>query len=96
MKNRNPKEGFFENLGRTALTKVWVSFTDKSRPNITRYSYDKRCKNSLPDINLGIKRLEEMIFNSANYKGQWEVAIIYENKPGGKMLAKYRNGMKVI
>ncbi len=79
------------NLPQNSSTKCIVWFYDG---NIrTFYSFDKKHKNSKPDKALGIRRLTNMINKS--FKGKYETAIIYDNRPDGAELAKYKHGVRV-
>lgn len=74
-----------------ALTKCIVWFYDK---NIcTFYSRDKSHKRAQPNLALGIRRLEKMLMET--FKGQWETAIIYENKKDGAEIARFKRGVRV-
>ncbi|TPN87414.1 hypothetical protein [Aquimarina algicola] len=80
------------NLANTALFKCIVYFHDgESR---TFYSLDKSHKRAKPNEALGIRRLEKMLM--FRFRGTWETAIIYENLPKGKEIAKYKNGIRVL
>ena len=73
-----------------ALTKCIVWFYDG---NIrTFYSRDKPYKKAQASQTLGIRRLEKMLYET--FKGQWETAIIYQNKPKGRKIARYKQGVR--
>ena len=75
-----------------ALTKCIVWFYDKNV--CTFYSRDKAHKKAQPNEALGIRRLEKMLMET--FKGQWETAIIYENRSKGKEIAKFKRGMRIL
>ncbi len=80
------------NLPQSSLTKCIVWFHDG---NIrTFYSFDKSHQKAKPNKALGIRRLTKMINQS--YKGKYETAIIYDNRPNGMELAKYKHGIRVV
>ncbi|HNP16897.1 MAG TPA: hypothetical protein PKL31_00580 [Fulvivirga sp.] len=80
-----------ENMQREALTKCIVWFYDGNCR--TFYSFDKTHKRANPNQALGIRRLEKMLMET--FKGQWETAIIYENKPNSNELARFKRGARV-
>ncbi len=75
----------------SSLTKCIVWFNDGN--SRTFYSYDKSHKLAKPNKALGLRRLDKMLMN--RFKGQWETAIIYENLPNGKIISKYKNGLRL-
>lgn len=80
-----------ESERKEALSKCIVWFYDS---NIrTFYSRDKTHKNAQPNQALGIRRLEKMLMGT--FKGQWETAIIYDNKAIGNEIAKFKRGARV-
>jgi hypothetical protein len=80
-----------ERMQREALSKCIVWFYDGNTR--TFYSLDKTHKRARPNQSLGIRRLEKMLMET--FKGQWETAIIYENKPNGNELARFKRGARV-
>lgn len=80
-----------ERMQREALTKCIVWFYDGNRR--TFYSFDKTHKRSNPNQALGIRRLDKMLMET--FKGQWETAIIYENKANGAEVARFKRGVRV-
>ncbi|SHM90712.1 hypothetical protein SAMN04488057_104319 [Cyclobacterium lianum] len=80
-----------EKMQREALTKCIVWFYDGNVR--TFYSLDKTHKRAKPNQALGIRRLEKMLMET--FKGQWETAIIYENKSYGNELARFKRGARV-
>ncbi len=80
------------NLPNISLTKCIVYFKDGN--SRTFYSFDKSHRNSKPNKALGIRRFEKMLLQG-KLKGTWETAIIYENFPKGKEIAKYRGGVRM-
>ena len=81
-----------ERQQREALTKCIVWFYDGN--SRTFYSRDKTHKRGKPNQALGIRRLEKMLMGT--FKGQWETAIIYENRPQGKEIAKFKRGVRIF
>lgn len=59
----------------------------------TFYSLDKTHAKAKPNPALGIRRLEKMLLET--FKSKWETAIIYENKPDGNELVRYKRGVRV-
>ncbi|GAA4275972.1 hypothetical protein [Aquimarina mytili] len=80
------------NLSSVALSKCIVYFKDGNCG--TFYSLDKSHRNARPNKILGLKRLEKMLL--LRFKGKWETAIIYENQPNGREIAKYRDGVRLF
>ncbi|WP_271785337.1 hypothetical protein [Aquimarina algiphila] len=80
------------NLPGISLSKCIVYFHDGN--SRTFYSLDKTHKRAKPNQALGIRRLEKML--NVRFKGLWETAIIYENQPKGKEIAKYKNGVRLF
>jgi len=80
-----------ERMQREALSKCIVWFYDGNVR--TFYSLDKTHKRANPNQALGIRRLEKMLLET--FKGQWETAIIYENKRNGNELARFKRGVRV-
>lgn len=80
-----------ERMQREALSKCIVWFYDGNVR--TFYSLDKTHKRANPNQALGIRRLEKMLLET--FKGQWETAIVYENKPHGNELARFKRGARV-
>lgn len=74
-----------------AMTKCIVWFYDGN--SRTFYSRDRSHKKSIPNMALGIRRLEKMLLET--FRGKWETAIIYENQENGRELAKYKKGIRV-
>lgn len=75
-----------------ALTKCIVWFYDNNV--CTFYSRDRSHKKAQPNMALGIRRLERMLMQT--FKDQWKTAIIYENKPKGKEIAKFMRGVRIF
>ena len=75
-----------------ALSKCIVWFYDGNVR--TFYSRDKNHKKAEPNQALGIRRLERMLMET--FKAQWETAIIYENKSRGKLIAKFKRGVRIF
>lgn len=80
-----------EQMQREALTKCIVWFYDGNMR--TFYSFDKTHKRAKPNQALGMRRLEKMLMET--FKGQWETAIIYENKTNGTEVARFKRGVRV-
>ncbi len=80
-----------EKMQREALTKCIVWFYDGNVR--TFYSLDKTHKRAKPNQALGIRRLEKMLMET--FKGQWETAIIYENKSHGNEVARFKRGARI-
>ncbi len=76
-----------------AMSKCIVYFNDGN--SRTFYSFDSKHKNSKPDQGLGIRRLNKMLYSGA-LKGKWKTAIIYDNTPNGKEIAKYKSGSLIL
>ncbi len=76
---------------KNALTKCIVYFYDGNCR--TFYSLDLKHKNGQRNKALGMRRLDKMLRET--FKGQWETAIIYDNKPNGTELAKYKRGIRI-
>ena len=80
-----------QKMQREALSKCIVWFYDG---NIrTFYSLDKTHRRAPFNQALGIRRLEKMLLET--FKGKWETVIIYENKPSGTEIARYKRGVRV-
>lgn len=75
-----------------ALSKCIVWFHDGNCR--TFYSLDKAHKKAELNQALGIRRLEKMLLET--FRDQWKTAIIYENKPNGEELAKFKSGGRVF
>ncbi|MGB5930762.1 MAG: hypothetical protein WBH03_21445 [Cyclobacteriaceae bacterium] len=80
-----------EQMQRNALTKCIVWFYDGN--SRTFYSFDKTHKKANPNQALGIRRLEKMLMET--FKGQWETAIIYENRTNGTEVARFKRGTRI-
>lgn len=80
-----------EQMRREALSRCIVWFYDGNVR--TFYSLDKTHEKAQPNHSLGIRRLERMLMQT--FKGQWETAIIYENKQDGPEIARYKRGVRV-
>ncbi len=81
-----------KHLPSTSLTKCIVYFHDGN--SRTFYSLDKSHKRAKPNQALGIRRFDKML--TIRFKGTWETAIIYENLPEGREIAKYKNGVRLF
>lgn len=72
-----------------ALTRCRVYFSDGN--SVLFYSLDGKGKKK--SLAYGMANFEKML--NGTFKGKWDVALIYENKPNGMLLAKYLNGVRI-
>ncbi len=74
-----------------ALTRLWVKFKDGNKVHF--YSRDRKSRKQKTDREVGIGRLKKMLFTT--FRGKWEKAWFYENRPQTLPFMKYEDGKRV-